>query len=163
VSADSAPEAQLLEIGHLGRAHGLRGEVVVHLVSNRDERLAAGARLITLRGELTVRSARRSGGANVVQFAEIADRTAAEQWRGTQLLGEPIVDDDELWVHDLIGRHVVEPDGTARGTVRAVLANPASDLLELDSGALVPVRFLVDRHDDQLVVDVPEGLFDLTS
>jgi hypothetical protein len=45
------------------------------------------------------------------------------------------------------------------------VANPADDLLELDSGALVPGRFVarVERVSDRIVVhvDVPEGLFDL--
>ena len=36
------------------------------------------------------------------------------------------------------------------------------DLLVLDTGALVPLRFLVGRDDTgRLVVDVPAGLFDL--
>jgi 16S rRNA processing protein RimM len=42
-----------------------------------------------------------------------------------------------------------------------VQANPASDLLVLDTGALVPVRFVVERLVDALVVDAPQGLFDL--
>ena len=42
-----------------------------------------------------------------------------------------------------------------------VVANPASDLLELESGALVPVVFVVDRAPGRLTVDPPDGLFDL--
>ena len=51
----------------------------------------------------------------------------------------------------------------------AVLDNPASDLLELDTGALVPLRFVVDQtrptageggEPGRLVVEVPAGLFD---
>lgn len=162
MSGARSPEGgPLLEIGHIGRAHGLRGEVVVGLVSNRDERLQPGARLSTARGELTVSAARRHSTQHIVKFAEIADRTAAEAWRGTALLGEALVDDDVLWVHELIGTTVIEQDGTERGVVVTVIANPASDLLELDSGALVPLTFLVERTGDRLVVDVPDGLFDL--
>jgi 16S rRNA processing protein RimM len=161
-AAAGQPGDALLEIGHIGRAHGLRGEVVVHLVSNRDERVAPGAVLVTARGQLTVRSTRANNAQRLVAFEEIPDRTAAEAWRGVTLLGEPIVDDRELWVHELVGCDVVEVDGTRRGQVTAVVANPASDLLELASGALVPLRFLVRRDAGTLVVDVPEGLFDLT-
>ena len=74
--------------------------------------------------------------------------------------------DGALWVHELIGARVVDVSGAARGRVVAVVANPASDLLELDGGQLVPLRFVVggvDRDGDGAVVriDPPEGLFDL--
>ena len=55
---------------------------------------------------------------------------------------------------------VCEADGTKRGRVQSVQANPASDLLVLESGALVPLTFLVEQSGDRLVVDVPDGLFD---
>ena len=37
------PPVPLLEVGRIVKPHGLRGEVVVELVTNRDERLAVGA------------------------------------------------------------------------------------------------------------------------
>ena len=95
-----------------------------------------------------------------MRFAEVGDRTAAESLRGQVLRAEPISDPDELWVHELIGMVVCEADGTERGRVEAVQDNPASDLLVLESGALVPLVFLVERLDDRLVVDAPDGLFD---
>ena len=53
-------------------------------------------------------------------------------------------------------------DGTARGTVTRLVENPASDLLELDSGTLVPVQFVVSHTpNDKIHVDAPVGLFDL--
>jgi 16S rRNA processing protein RimM len=64
-------------------------------------------------------------------------------------------------VHDLVGAEVLEPDGTRRGRVTAVVANPAADLLELDTGALVPLTFVVEHGGGRVVVDPPVGLFDL--
>ena len=46
-------------------------------------------------------------------------------------------------MHELVGARVVDAGGVDRGLVVTVVANPASDLLELDSGALVPLRFVV--------------------
>ena len=67
-----------------------------------------------------------------------------------------------LWVHELVGAVVVDQSGVERGTVGRVVANPASDLLELDSGALVPVRFVTSlRPGVRVDVEVPDGLFDL--
>lgn len=156
---DAAP---LLDVGRIAKAHGLRGEVAVLLTTERLERLAPGARLHTARGVLEVASSRPHQGGHLVTFVGVADRTAAEALRGLVLQAEPLDDADELWVHELVGRAVVEVDGTARGTVTALEVNPASDLLVLDSGALVPLLFVVDDTDPhRLVVDVPEGLFDL--
>jgi hypothetical protein len=42
-----------------------------------------------------------------------------------------------------------------------VIDNPANDLLELDTGHLVPNIFVVRLADGIIHVDTPEGLFDL--
>ena len=42
--------ADLLEVGRIVKAHGIRGEVIVDLVSNLSERLASGAVLQSERG-----------------------------------------------------------------------------------------------------------------
>ena len=152
----------MLEIGRITRPHGVRGELSVLLTSNRTERLDPGSVLETANGPLEVRSSRRHKSGWLVVFDGVADREAAEALRGLVLSAEPIDDPDELWVHELIGATVFDQDGEARGRVTRVLDNPASDLLELDSGALVPVRF-VESHiaGEEIRVDVPVGLFDL--
>ena len=66
-----------------------------------------------------------------------------------------------MWVHELIGAEVVEVDGTARGRCVAVIDNPAADLLELASGALVPVVFVIEHGDGRILIDPPPGLFEL--
>lgn len=152
----------LLEVGRIGRAHGLRGEVLVRLTSDRTERLDPGSVLETPRGPLTVAASRRHQDRWIVRFEGIDDRTSAEGWHGTVLSGEPLDDPDALFVHDLVGSRVVDVAGRDRGAVVALVANPASDLMELDSGALVPLTFVVEGPSDGVVrVDVPDGLFEL--
>jgi 16S rRNA processing protein RimM len=151
----------MLEVGRITRPHGLTGELAVVMISNRQERLAPGASLATERGPLVVVSSRPHKQAWLVRFEGINDRDQADTWRNTVLLGEPIEDPDELWVHELIGCRVIDQFGTVQGQVIRVLDNPASDLLELDSGALVPVRFVVSFvAGEEITVDTPEGLFD---
>ena len=54
------------------------------------------------------------------------------------------------------------PAGRPLGTVEAVEANPASDLMVLDDGALIPLAFVVSAGRGQAItVDVPDGLVDL--
>jgi 16S rRNA processing protein RimM len=47
------------------------------------------------------------------------------------------------------------------GRVAAIEANPAHDLLVLEGGALVPIVFVVSSEPGTVVIDPPEGLFDL--
>ena len=151
----------LLEVGRIGRAHGLRGDVVVTLTTDRLERLAPGAVLATDRGDLEVRSARAHQDRWIVAFAGSDTREDADRLRGLTLRAEAVEDPDEMWVHDLIGAEVVTVDGESVGRCSGVVANPAADLLELDTGALVPVTFVVDHTRDRVTIDPPEGLFDL--
>lgn len=141
--------------------------MVVDLVSNRPERTAPGTVLQTTDGtRLVVATARplpAAGGPGsrwLLQFEGVADRAAAERLRGTALLAPPLEDSGALWIHELVGCTVVDADGRSYGTVVAVLANPASDLLELDSGQLVPLRFVTEQVSGTVTVDVPAGLLD---
>ena len=152
----------MLEIGRIGRPHGLRGEMSVRLVSNRPERLAPGSKLETDSGTLEVLSARVHGNRCIVAFAHVGSREEAASLRGLVLRATPLDDPSELWVHDLIGATVVDQSGVHRGTVHRILANPACDLLELACGALVPVRFVTACIPNDVVeVEVPEGLFEV--
>jgi 16S rRNA processing protein RimM len=151
----------LLEVGRIGRAHGIRGDLFVDLVTDHTERVAVGTRLYTGKHWLLITASSPSNRRWRVHFEGIDDRNAAEALAGTRLSAEPLDDPDALWIHELIGAEVVEVDGTARGRCVSVIDNPAADLLELESGALVPVTFVVSSIDAVITVDVPDGLFEL--
>ena len=151
----------LLEIGHITKPHGIRGEVIVRLTSDRTERVEVGSVLSSDRGDLLVLASRPHQHDWIVAFEGVPDRNAAETMRGLVLRAEPIDDPDALWVHELVGAHVVEADGTDRGVVTAVEANPASDLLVLDTGHLVPLRFVTTTEPGRVTIDPPAGLFDV--
>lgn len=156
------PTAPLLSVGRIVKPHGLRGDVIVDLTTNRPERLAEGS---VLRGRdghpYLVRSSRRHGHRFIVAFEGVTTIGDAERCRDTELLAEPIPDPEAFWVHELVGSLVFDTSGRVLGTVTEVQANPASDLLVLDGGGLVPLRFVVDRTPgERVVVDVPDGLLD---
>jgi 16S rRNA processing protein RimM len=152
-----------LELGRIGRPHGIKGEVVVTLHTDRPERTTPGAVLQAGDRTLIVASARPHQGRWLVRFEGITDRDAAEELRGATLVGQPLDDPGEgrIWIHDLVGDEVRDVQGNTLGRVTGVEANPAHDLLVLDDGTLVPYVFVVDQQPGVLVVDPPDGLLDV--
>lgn len=124
-------------------------------------RLEPGTTLCSDAGVVEVVAARPHQGRHLVRFAGVGDRNAAERLRGLVLRAEPLDEPDVLWVHQVVGAEVVTIAGRSLGTVVAVEANPASDLMVLDGGGLVPLRFVTQVDPaTRVVVDAPEGLVD---
>ncbi len=167
-----------LVVGRIGRPHGVRGEVTVEVrTDDPDARFAPGSSLRTdpvERGPLTVAAVHPRSGGLVVGFAGFGSREEAEALRGTVLVVDSaelpeIEEADEWYDHQLVGLTAVDPAGAALGEVADVVHAPASDLLVVRDADgkehLVPfVRELVPAVDlpgGRVVVDPPEGLFDL--
>jgi 16S rRNA processing protein RimM len=169
-------------VGRIGRPHGLKGEVAVEPRTDEpDRRFAVGARLQTRRdrpgsrpaatSELTVVATRWHSGRLLVTFEEVADRTAAEEARGTMLVvpvdpEEAPEDPEEFYDHQLVGLRVVAPTGEELGVLADVVHGAAQDLLAVrvgDREVLVPfVSALVPEVDvagGRIVVDDRPGLF----
>jgi len=165
-----------LQVGRIGRAHGIRGEVTV--TPSTDDpaaRFAVGSVLHTdseTRPVLTVAGARQSGQAQVVAFDGIADRNAAELLRGIHLFVDaeslPEPEDDEFYDHQLVGLAVHHRNGDLLGEVIEVMHPPAAPVLVVrrpdDTEELVPfVKVIVPDVDiaaGRLLVDPPDGMFE---
>jgi len=155
-------EGTLLDVGVVTKAHGLRGEVIVTSWTDLPSRFAGGSVLQSARGPLTVVTAKPHSGALRVQFDGVQTRDDAERLRGTVLQAEPVASDDVVFIHELIGATVRTVTGEDLGTVKAVEANPASDLLVTTSGHLIPMVFVTEHVPGAAIsVDVPDGLLDL--
>jgi 16S rRNA processing protein RimM len=156
------PTAEKLEIGRIGRPHGVRGDVMVTLTTNVEARVAVGTVWWVGGREVTVESARPHQGRHIVHLSGLDDRDAAAALTGARVFALPLdgAPDGEIWVHDVIGASVTDISGRAFGTVVAVEANPAHDLLVLEGGGLVPMVFVVEHEGDRVVIDPPEGLLD---
>ncbi len=139
----------------------MKGEVVVLLTTTEHDRVAVGSILETDRGPLTVKHSRPHQDRFVVLFEGTAGRNGAETLGGLELRAAPIEGDDELWAHKLIGMSVHDSSGHDRGKVVSLHVNPASDLVELEDGRLVPLRFVTVVEDGVIQVDVPDGLFEV--
>jgi len=151
-----------LEIGRIGRPHGLRGDVMVTLTTNLAERVAVGTMWWVGDREVTVEAARPHQGRYMVHLSGLDDRDAAAALTGARVFALPLEDapEGEVWVHDVIGASVSDRAGREHGRVVAVEANPAHDLLVLENGGLVPMVFVVEHDGDHILIDPPDGLLD---
>jgi len=152
----------LLEVGRIGKPHGVRGDLFLSLTSDLVQRREVGAQLIIFdssgKRTLTITSSRPQQDRWVVHFEGIDDRNAAEKLTNKFLYAAPTDGAEGLWVHQLIGSEVEDTSGVSWGICTGVLNNPAHDLLELESGVLIPMPFVLSCDEGITVIDPPAGL-----
>ncbi|MGX7679506.1 ribosome maturation factor RimM [Jatrophihabitans sp. DSM 45814] len=177
VSSAKDTGTNLVAVGRIGKAHGIKGAVYVEPWTDvPEERFVPGAVLETdpaERGPLTIAEVRTQSGKQIVQFEGIDDRNSAEAVRGTRLViaateRPPIEDPDEFYDTDLIGLMAMTVQGVDVGLVTDVLHSPGDSLLAIDVAGrevLVPFRKqfvpVVDLAARTLSIDPPDGLLDL--
>jgi 16S rRNA processing protein RimM len=128
-------------------AHGITGEVRLKLFGQGLESLIAHKVFHAAGRTLTLKSLRPDKIGAVARFAEITDRTAAENLRGTVLTvprdSLPPLAEGEYYHADIIGLPVVSLTGEALGIVSAIENFNAGDILEitLPDGKMVMVPF----------------------
>lgn len=160
-----------VRIGHVTRAHGIGGAVVVKFYADSSEQYGSGlsVRLHPKGDVLTVASNKPIKGGALVSFEEVTDRNTSETLRGNQLLmaaqEQPALDDDEYWSTDLVGMTVRDLAGTDLGSVARVFLGEAQDRLEIEyEGRRIQIPFVADLvpevrlADSVVVVDLPDGL-----
>jgi 16S rRNA processing protein RimM len=141
-------------------AHGVGGEVRLKLFTDDVESLKAHKSFSG--GALTLKSL-RPGNSIIARFAEIADRTAAERARGTELTvprsALPQLEPGEYYHFDLIGLPAVSTEGEALGVCVAVENFGAGDVIEIErpdtKRFMVPMndRAVPDWDAERLVID----------
>jgi 16S rRNA processing protein RimM len=177
----SPPAGEYFIVGRVRRAHGIRGELAVEVITDApDAVFAPGARvfagtttgdLARDRMELHVVQASPFKGGMIVTFREITDRTQAERWRDRYFLvpaaevAQP--EGDEVFVHELIDMRVVRTSGEEVGTVIDVYDLPQGLTLDVqreNGTVMLPfserVVVGVDREARVITVDPPDGLLD---
>lgn len=164
-----------VQVGKVIKSHGIRGEVVVDVMTDAPEvRYADGAELNGTQAgkerKLTVESSRPHKGRLLVKFREVPDRTEADTLRGMKFFAVPLdrdADSDEYYDHELIGLHVHHNDMQV-GEVTGVMDTPNRKILEIDyEGREVLVPFVmdfvpeIDLDEGTLTITPPEGLLDV--
>jgi 16S rRNA processing protein RimM len=131
------PGHELVPIGRVGRPHGVDGAFVIEEASQDEGRFEVGAELLVEGEPARVVVSRQVGGH---RRAIKLDRPVE---RGEQLTVPrdrlPELPAESYYVADLVGLEVLDEHGAHVGAVRDVLPGPANDVLELDSGHLLPL------------------------
>jgi 16S rRNA processing protein RimM len=159
---------ELLPVGFVARAHGVRG--VVRVRASAD---FSGVEALWIDDtRYAVRHASRDKEEWLVTLEGVGDRDAADALRGRTVRLErsdiPVAD-DELLVADLVGCTVVDVAGATIGEVTGSFDSGAHEVLELRGAGgkeiLLPLvdAFLVsiDVAQKRIVYDPPEGLLEL--
>jgi len=168
-------EHELVLIGRVAKAHGIRGEIAIDMMSDLPDRFVPQAQVHIGGVWRTIVTARPHQGRILVTFADLTDRTTAETLRGQSVFGDLVQAEagEYYLVQELLDCPVYAEDGTNLGTVVDIVGLPAAapyDLLEVAraDGSV----WLLPAVDDYVVVDddvngrvlrlvnPPEGLFD---
>ena len=145
-----------IAVGKVTRAHGVRGEVSVLVLSEVSDRFSPGAGVRVEQGdELVVERSRPHGARLLVKFRGIDDRGRAEGLAGRYLLVSasevPDAPEGSFWPHELEGCEVVTERGRRLGRIKEVMPAPGADLwsaVDDDREWLIPaLRDVVERVD----------------
>jgi 16S rRNA processing protein RimM len=159
------PEPEYAIVGLIRKAQGIRGEVVIEPLTDKpDVVFATGSRVFagTSDGDLAI--VRDVGGGEktptltvsgskpfkkglIVQFEELQDRDSADLWRGRYLLAPfselPPLEEDQVYLHDLIGMAVVGMNGELLGAVTTFYELPQGIMLDVQTprgSVMIPYR-----------------------
>jgi len=173
-SSDSKSGLRYLAIGQVARAHGVRGEISVTVLTDFPERFET-TEWVYLGDELEAEPYRlekhRWHRDNVLlTLAGITDRTEAEQLIG-QLVQVPVEEavplpEGSYYLYQLIGLQVVTSAGQKLGVVTSILETGANDVFvvtndrqeEILLPSIPDVIKGIDLEQGQIVVELIEGL-----
>jgi 16S rRNA processing protein RimM len=136
--------ADLLSIGRVARAHGLRGELRVELFFAGSDALdQVDALWLSVRDapassarQHAIEAARPVPKAYLVKLAGISDKTAADALKGTTVWvargALAPADDSDYYLVDLIGAKVTGPEGEI-GTVIEIATHPSIDAIVIQT------------------------------
>ena len=125
-----------VRIGRVGRPHGIDGAFFVELPSEDKRWWTTGATFLAGGKPVEVVAHRTSSGRPVIKVEPPVERGAWLEIAEEQL---PATGEDEYYAFELVGLAVEEEGGRTLGTVTTVLPGVANDVLELDTGILLPM------------------------
>jgi 16S rRNA processing protein RimM len=128
--------ADLVRVGKVGKRHGLAGAFFVEDASEDPKRFAVGGEIVVEGRPAKIVESKRSGGRPVIRLDREVGRGAVIEIERSDL---PPPEEGEYYEFQLIGLEVLEEGGGVLGRVLEISSGPANDVLELDTGLLLPL------------------------
>ena len=166
----------MIAIGIIRKPHGVRGEASVEVWTNSPERFSEVSRITlvspdeVLQREATIESVRGHGDRALIKFAGIESVEDLRDWT-IEIPDDEArkLDEDEYFLHDLVGMKVVDEGGNEKGIVTDAYEGGGGTLLEVTRGARkfeVPfatdICTKIDAAAKTITVTLPEGLDNLS-
>ena len=130
-------------VARLLKPHGLRGEIAAKLLTDRPERVAAGATFalstpVANATNVVISAVRFKKDLLLLSLEGVGDRTSAEAFRGISLM-MPVADLPKLepgsyYHRDLLGMRVVTSAGRDLGLLDEILETGANDVYVVRDG-----------------------------
>ncbi len=164
------------ELGFITRVHGMGGEVVAELDTDRPSKYKKLQSVFLLqKGQLIpyfIEKISLSGSNAHIKFEDINTHPKAFELKGNKIFlpAENLTDRGEghFYYHEIIGYELIDEIKGSLGPVTEVYSLEHSDLLAIQyqgQEALIPIvdAFLkkIDKKNKQILMDLPEGLLEV--
>lgn len=149
----------LVLLGRIIGAHGIKGEVKIRSFTDDPKAIASYGPLQTTTGvSIEILRLKSANDHFICTLKNVKDRNGAESLKGSDLFVSRDRLPDERILADLVGK-IAKYRSTVLGAVVGFQNFGAGDLLELEDGQLIPVRFIADIA-ETIAIELPDGFMD---
>ena len=167
-------EEDVFRIGRLGRAHGVKGELLMQFDDDVFDRVDADYVMVRVDGLLVPfffeEYRFRSDSTCIVKFQDVDTQEQARELTNCEVFFPlalvPHDDEDELRWKSLVGFNLIDAkDNRCVGRIADVDDQTVNVLFKLDDGTLIPAAEdlirVVDHDRRSITIDIPAGLLEL--
>ena len=163
-------EPVFLTIGKLQRTHGVKGEILMDVLTDYPDRIKTGNTVFIgpQHHEYIINSVRTSGDKLLVSFTGLSDCDQASILRNRYVFikteDAKSLTEGEFYHHEIIGMQVLNENGELIGSLTEILETGANDVYVVDAQngeeillpAIHSVILSTDRNTRKMIVRLPE-------
>ena len=166
-------EPDFVQVGFLHKAHGLKGEMVMSVMTDFPERLQEGTEVFLREGEFKsyqIASLRHHSRGRLIRFEGFTEREELDLLRNNEVyvhkVDIPPLEEGEYYLHQFLGLNVTTDEGIELGAIIDIIETGANNVFvvrdEAGKEVLLPdiddVILEVDIEGQKVIVHVLEGL-----
>lgn len=166
-------EPEFVQVGFLHKAHGLKGEMIMSVMTDFPERLTKGEEVLLGDGQYkpyVITNIRHHNRGRLISFEGFTVREEMDFLRNTDVYVHkddiPALEEGEYYLHQFIGLQVITDDGDDLGSIVDIIETGANNVFvvhnEEKKEILIPdideVVLSVDIKSEKVIVHLLEGL-----